>query len=206
MSKNPVTCACWDITSPDVRFCEEHHKYAIGKKELVSVSKLIASVYSRKTWDGVDPRVIESARERGQAVDAYVSDYLTTGSVSVMAGEREDVIQRLDHVIRWIDKNLPSNMPAVVHKIVYSATDGVAGTFDFRVDDTIYELKVVSELQPSYKIQLGAYAQYSDGVRNVAILHVTKKECKRVEFDREQCVGLFLGALVWYEQIREMEA
>ena len=104
-------------------FCCPHHRYFKGKKEFTSVGRVIKTLLP-STYDGVDPAVLEHARVRGERVDAYFSEYLRSGTVTLNAGEWQEVLSYLEKLIAWWDKQ-PAQV-AQVQEIVYSEGDGIA--------------------------------------------------------------------------------
>ena len=201
-------CQCCTIGAPkEIRFCDAdgHHKYWFGDRELTSVSKVIRTVYPTD-YSAVDPVVLETARVRGVAVDEYFSAYLTTGEVTVMPGEREDVLDRLDRLIDWWEK---SGMVArEVQATVFHEGDGVAGTFDIGTEELIVDLKNVSALNQSYILQLGAYLTMDKQqfpLRSPAILHVTKDKVKLVPYEAKKCKQAWQSAVGWYRTMETLK-
>lgn len=181
-----MACACsaWEPNDNTIRFCDTHHAYYVGIRRLTSVSAVIKRILPTD-YSGVPPDVLETARIRGVAVDSYFSEYLRTGNVTIAAGERQDVLDRLTMLIPWWDKNGWQVMD--VQRTVYSEADGIAGTYDFAVnEETVYDLKCVSALQPSYALQLGAYLTYG-GFEIAGIVHVTKDRVRLVKYDAARC-------------------
>ncbi len=183
-----------------MRLCVSHHRYFLGDQELVSVSKVIRTVLPTD-YSGIMPEVLEHARGRGERVDRYFCEYLRTGTLTIAPGEWADVVSRLSLLIRWFDK---SGMTVEsIQETVHSKQDGVAGTMDLRAGGVV-DVKVVSELQPSYALQLGAYAEYGqeDGA---GIIHVTAKDCRFVPYDVNQCKAWWRQAVEWFRTMQEIK-
>ena len=177
-----AACTCQTIgADPNVVvFHECHHKYKRGDKELVSVTKVIREAWPiKKNFEAADPAVLEHARDRGVRVDAYFSEYLRSGSVRIVAGEWQEVVGRVKAVIEWWKGfKEPTARPQVI-----LADDEVAGACDWIAGSGfIYDMKNVSALDPTYWIQVGAYAD----------LYATQ--------EKEPCVG---GALVHVSQPKD---
>src|SRR5207247_3113843 len=171
-------CVCGLEERTNIWRCP-HFRYYKGKKEFTSVGRVIKTLLP-PAYDGIDPAVLEHARIRGERVDSYFSEYLRSGTVTLNAGEWQEVSSYLERLIHWWDKqNLHA---AEVQKIVYSETDGIAGTLDIRTKDAIYDVKCVSQLMPNYSLQVGAYALYADSknLPDVGIIHVTKSGVRLV--------------------------
>ena len=194
-------CRCGSIGAPkDIRFCEEHHRYWLGDSELASVSKVIKAVLPTD-YSKVDAAVLEHARIRGERVDRYFSEYLRTGTVQVLPGEWKDVVERLSKLIPWWDT---SGLQALaVQEIVFSEEDGIAGMLDIRILDGVIDLKVVSELQPAYALQLGAYLDYA-GVNGAAILHASSNGVRLVNYDVRQCWQWWRSCVTWWKAMQEI--
>lgn len=192
-------CPCDQIGKPaEVWFCEEHHAYGHGDARLTSVSQVIRTVLPTD-YSMVDPAVLENARIRGERIDGYFMTYLSTGNVMTEAGERSDVVERLGRLITWWDKN---GWNVTTQKIVHD--DRVAGTLDLEVNEEfIIDLKCVSELQPAYKLQLGAYLVLG-GYERAAILHCKKDRIRLVEYDGQDCKRQWRAAANWYHVQKEL--
>jgi hypothetical protein len=198
-----AVCQCveWDQSQADVvRFCnaEGHHKYWRGNKELTSVSKVIRSMWPfKKNFDGVDPVVLDHARERGIRVDTYLSDYIRSGRVRIMAGEWQEVVERSQMVIQWWNAEQRDGAFQAIPQCVLS-DDDIAGTADIVTQwGYIMDLKNVAKLDQTYFLQLGAYAQlyrsqYGQAASGGAFIHVTQLKdqpvsVKFVEVDIAEC-------------------
>jgi len=200
-----AACACDSIGAPkEIRRCDEHHRYWLGDKRLDSVSHVIKTLIA-SDYSGVDPAVLETARVRGAAIDAYFCEYLQSGTVTVNAGERADVLERLERLISWWDE---SGLKATaVQQTVYSEADGIAGTFDLATEDMIIDLKCVSKLMPNYGLQLGAYLcmdKQTFPLRDAAILHVTKEKVRLVKYNAKKCRDQWKVAIAWYSMLKQL--
>lgn len=164
-----TTCSCESIGRSDLRMCPDHHRYWRGDKELTSVSKIIRSCWPvKKNFEDVPPEILEHARERGVRIDAYFTKYVDTGRVRIAAGEWREVVVGLQAVIDWYDARVHSlrEVGFIAETQVMLADDTVAGTTDllFHPLGQIYDLKCVSALDPTYDIQIGAYADMHGGI------------------------------------------
>ena len=198
---------CQTIGAPaEIRYCDAHHRYFWGDQRLTSVSAVISACYPKKSWDGVDMAVIEHARERGIRVDRLLTEYVATGNVVVPAGEWSEVIDRFERAMSWWDRTVGYTLqgPIQTQKILYSQLDGVAGTADFVIGDTVIDLKNTAQLEKSYALQLGSYALYS-GSRSCAVLHVTKDSCKLVSYDAAKCIEYWKSCVQWYRAMEELK-
>lgn len=202
------------VIQGDVQFNRQTHEYfhLPTKKKLTSVSQVIKIVYAKKSWDGVDEAIIENARARGTAVDDYVAEYIRTGRVSMPAGEREDVIERVTIAVDLLEKHYGQRRKAEAQKIVYDADRGVAGCADIVIDDEeVVDLKATYQPEADWMLQIGGYAWLGKYSKS-AILHVSPKFYKK-----EQCGGKLLrysttsaafwfhDALQWFEKTKELE-
>lgn len=202
-----MTCCCGSIGNRDgIRFCAPDHRYWLDDRELVSVSKVIATCYPKKSWDGVDRAVVERARTRGERVDRYLSEYVATGNVTLNPGEWREVDERVEIAVKWWDQNIRGRVH--VQKILHSERDGIAGTADFVIGDSVIDLKNTAQLEKSYKLQMGAYGEYADA-GSLHVLHVNpklyKEGCRLIAFDRDACRDLWRKAVTWFQTIREIE-
>jgi hypothetical protein len=195
--------------SQEVRFDAEAHRYFLGSRELKSVSAIIRTVYSPKSWDGVDPDVVEKARDRGERVDKYLSAYVGAGNVIIPYGESDDVKERFEIAARLWDQAYPNGIAVHVQHIVYSEEDGIAGTADFLVDgETIVDLKNTYRPEHSWKLQIGAYSAYS-GATNARVLHISPKVHPSggtwLKYNVADCKAIWQDAVKWYKRTLEME-
>lgn len=192
----------------------ETHTYSDDQTGRIytSVSRVIEDVYPRKSWDGVNPAVIQNANERGKRVESYFNEYILTGRTAIQPGEREDVTDYVTRLLEWWEE---SGMVAnSVQRIVSDEEYGIAGTIDIlaavishsRVSGMIVDLKCVSQLQKAYKLQLGAYVEMSGAdAPTVGLLHVTKKKVRLVEYDAEECADLWRVARSWWLAKQRLE-
>lgn len=195
-----TACSCQSIGADPavVRFCEPCHRYWRGDKKLASVSSVIREMWPfKKNFDGADPAVLEHARERGSRVDAYLSEYIRSGRVRIVAGEWREVVDRTQAVIQWWrGQQHDGAFKATPQQVL--ADDDIAGTADIVSSwGFIMDLKNVSALDPTYWLQIGAYAhlyraQYGEAARGGALIHVTQPKdrpvsVKLVEVDIQEC-------------------
>src|SRR6266704_119705 len=165
------------IQQGDIQFNPDTHEYfhVPTRRKLLSVSEVIRIVYATKSWDGVDPAIVENARIRGTLVDHYMSTYIRDGSV-IIEGESADVTNRIK-VAHYFYESLFFAMPAEAQVIVYSLADGVAGTMDVWVDRRIIvDFKSTYSIEHSWVLQLGAYAEYAPvAPERAGIIHISPK-------------------------------
>lgn len=193
----------------DIRYCATDHTYlhVPSNQQLTSVSHLTQVVYSTKSWDGVDPAIVENARRRGEAIDKYMADYVRYRTVTV-SDESSDVVDRLILAHRlW--ESLFGGRPAEVQKIVFNLDDGIAGTMDFYVEPSIVvDLKCTYYSETAWILQLGAYAEYSNAER-CGIIHVSPKVYREgarwLEYDPVLCREYFRKAVAWWKETKAME-
>src|SRR5881396_895248 len=141
----PEVCVCGLEERAEIFRCP-HFRYFKGKKEFTSVGRVIKTLLP-PAYDGIDPAVLEHARIRGERVDQYFSEYLRSGTVTLNAGEWQEVLSYLERLINWWDKQ--GVQVAKVQEIVYSESNGIAGTLDLRMKDpsAIWDVKCVSVIQ-----------------------------------------------------------
>src|SRR5881396_3277268 len=182
----PEVCVCGLEEQAEIFRCP-HFRYFKGKKEFVSVGRVIKTLLP-PAYEGVVPAVLEHARIRGERVDAYFSEYLRSGTVTLNAGEWQEVLSYLEKLINWWDKQ---NLHATeVQKIVYSESDGIAGTLDIRTSDAILDIKCVFTLQSNYGLQLGGYLymlRNGQSTPNAGVIHVTKNGVRLVDYPAAKC-------------------
>lgn len=197
-----------DIIQGDIRYRDSDHSYFWGTKKLTSVSDVIRTVFSTKSWDGVDPAVVENARIRGSKIDRYMAEYVREGRVTI-DGESSDVVERLVIAHRIWEQEF-HGLKAEAQKIVYSLEDMIAGTLDFFVDGRILvDLKCTYNLEASYILQLGAYASMSPvPVERAGIIHVSPKVYDAggawVEYNMAACMHYWDQAKKWWLASRDM--
>lgn len=198
-----VACTCGSVGNKNgIRFCAKCHRYWNDDTELASVSSVIRDIYPKHSWDKADPAKVAHAKERGIRVDRYLTEYLSTGRVTMNPGEWREVQDRFDMVTEWCEKNLRGRVESQV--IVYSTRDGVAGTADIRISDTIIDLKNTWSIEKSYALQMGAYGEYGDAA-NLHVLQVKQEGIRLVPFDRDYCTLLWRQGVGWWKSIKELE-
>lgn len=192
------------------------HRYSDETgRQYTSVSRIIEACYPEKTWADAPIARIEHARERGIAVEAYFNQYLLTGTVDVPAGENEDRLDYLERLIKWWESNQFAGIPSGhfgVQEIVSDKLNLIAGSIDLllkrvgvREKRTVIDIKCVAELQKSYELQLGAYADFS-AADECGCLWVSKKAVKWVPFDAARAIERWRCAKSWYLTKTAMEA
>lgn len=194
-----------DRVQGDIRFREHDHTYwhTPTGKELVSVSKVINTVFNLKSWDGVDPAVVENARRRGSAVDKYLTQYVRDQRITIL-NELHEVTERVVAAHRIWEEQF-HGLPVEPQLIVYSLEDCVAGTLDFYVDRRIVvDLKVTYSLERAWWLQLGAYSEYApESPERAGVIHVSPKVHKKggiwIEYDVEACRRYWRHAVTWWK-------
>ncbi len=220
MAKSTVveSCTCGLEAKPEIWLCPICHAYRKGSQQFTSVTKVIKKLLPAD-YAAVDPTVLEIARLRGVFVDTYFSEWLIDPAAVMdlktvremvepqfpRDGEKhsEDVVTRISRLLDWW--NASKMKLKAVQGIVHSVTDGVAGTFDLGIDAAILDLKCVSQLQPNYALQLGAYLEYDTGLREqTGIIHVTKDKVKLVTYDAAKCRKQWRSAIAWFRTVEEL--
>lgn len=215
MAKPILSCECC-IVQGDIRYCATRHTYTYipENRELDSVSKIVSTVYSTKSWDGVDPEVIRNANERGTAVDQYMAAYVRTGDIVIPGSERRDVAERVLIAHRlWAETYEDATIQAESQKILFNLDDGAAGMADFAItypDQSvrIVDLKCTYSTETSWLLQIGAYATYS-GAGFADILHVSPAVYKKtgggriIPYDVPFCKGLWADAIAWWKRMND---
>lgn len=200
-----------DIVQGEVRYRDSDHSYIhvpTGKK-LTAVSDVIRTVYSTKSWDGVNEDVVEAARIRGAAVDKYMAEYIRSFAVTIDSEESRDVANRVQVACRIWEEEF-SGLPAEAQRIVYSIADGIAGTMDFWVnDDTVVDLKSTYSVERSWILQLGAYADMAPALAmRAGIIHISPKVYPKggvwMEYDVNACQIYWRKAVEWWKQANGM--
>ncbi len=193
------TCICtvWEPAkdSDRIRFCAEDHRYWLGSKELASVSSVIRQMWPiRKNFEAADPAVLEHARERGVRVDAYISEYVTTGNVTIKAGEWQEVVDLVRKFVPWWQARYPQNGTRPQAQVILHDNE-IAGTCDLIPEQSVVDLKTVYDVDVSYALQVGAYAElyekmYGLAPEGIGIVHLTKRfpQPKWIPLDLEECV------------------
>ena len=183
-----VACVCGSIGASGIRLCPEHHKYYLGDKELASVSRVIRETWPiKKSFEYADPVVLEHARERGVRIDHYAAEYVKTGKVRILAGEWREVVERVQMFAEWWRRRETKAATQVIFH-----DDEVAGTADFlTTNGDIWDLKCVSAIDPTYFLQLGAYADLCEKQHgtagNLAFIHLPKEGPRFIAADLQQC-------------------
>lgn len=208
-----------DRIQGDIRFRDLDHSYThipTGKK-LTSVSRVISTVYSIKSWDGVKPEIIENAKLRGIAIDRLLSEYVRERVLSLNPVDPYDE-EALDLRLRiltahriWEDEF--SGLPAEPQLIVYNLVDGIAGTMDFFVDRrVVVDLKNTYSKEPgSWALQIGAYCSYAPApVERAGIIHIspkvyTKDGGRWLEYDVDECRKYWRMAVEWWKETQLMK-
>ena len=198
------------IQQGPIQFDPTTHQYlhVPSRKKLTSVSNIISTIYSTKSWDKADPEVVENARERGVAVDRHMSTYVREGTVTV-DGESEDVLNRVIIAHRIYEEHF-GGLQAESQKIVFSVEDGIAGTLDFWVDrKIIVDLKNTYSIEKSYILQIGAYAEYCPvAPKRCGVIHVSPKVYREggrwIEYDGDTCRKYWRKAVQWWKESIEM--
>lgn len=199
------------VIDGDILFRQKDHTYwhMPTGQELTPVSRVIQAVYPAKSWDGVDRSVVDNARIRGERVDAYLAHYIRNGRVDTTPGERRDVIQRLKIAIDLLDGTYGAHFMEP-QKIVYDLEDGVAGMVDISVDHfyAIVDLKCCYATEPSWKLQIGAYATYSR-CSEAKVIHISPSVYKQdggevIPYDVEECKLIWHRAILWYRTMQRL--
>ncbi len=172
-------CNCASIGEDPaiVRLCPACHRYWKGDKQLWSVSWLLKRLWPIKpSFDGVNPEIIENARERGTEVDRLFSAYVIGALDRIPKGTRQDSFSLFSKARRWWDNHKHGE----VRSQVILADDEVAGTCDVKDDDIIYDLKCTYNIEHTYPLQLAAYGQlhfstFGRPVKSLNIIHVSER-------------------------------
>lgn len=213
-------CVCGLQLNDQIWMCP-HHVYYKGRQKFESVSCVVKAIFPTD-YSGIDPEVLSNAAKRGTFIDTYFSEWLQGAPMmsplefremilprferdkyKTPAEHAEDCRVRLERLLDWWT-GLGWKI-AAVQKIVYSATDGIAGTLDLRTAGSIYDLKCVSELQPAYRLQLGAYAEYDgDHLEQCGIIHVAKDRIILKHYPLEKCREQWRNGVAWYRTTKEL--
>ncbi len=187
----PCTCGSIGADPNVVRLAECHHRYFKGDKRLASVTTIIRDTWPlKKDFEAADPAVLEHARERGIRVDRYISAFVTGGGVRIPAGEWQEVVELVQKFVPWWSEMGKGKAKAQV--LLHD--DEIAGTCDIVQEHFILDLKTVYNLDATYALQLGAYAELYEktfGVEpvGVGLIHLTKRHAKPrwVPMDLAEC-------------------
>jgi hypothetical protein len=198
-----------DIIQDGIRFRSRDHSYTHIETgvRLASVSEVISTVYAKKSWDGVSPEIVETAKIRGIAVDYWMTRYLREGSITI-EGESYDVRDRVNVAVRIFESQF-AGLQAETQKIVFSLDDLVAGMVDFWIDGRIVvDLKNTYSTEKGWLLQLGAYCTYvPQPVERCGVLHVSPKVYKQggmwIEYDVELCRSYWRAAVEWWKLTRQ---
>ncbi len=167
-----AVCACDNcgVDSTIVRYCPDHHRYWRGATKLTSVSRIIRECWPiRKNFEDAPADVLEHARERGHRIDKYFSEYLRHGRGRMPAGEWIEVRVGVLALVDW----WKSEGIGAAQAQVTVANASEAGTADAIAGHVVLELKCVSALEPTYDLQVGAYADLegTGALREGVLLH-----------------------------------
>jgi hypothetical protein len=198
------------VIQGDIEYRDSDHTYVHipTLTKLASVSKVIQTVYSTKSWDGVKPEIIEKAAFRGKTVDKYFSEFVNKGTVDVPRGEDDlerDIENRIYIACNLFDQEF-CGLKAEAQKIVYNLEDGIAGTMDAWVGDRIVvDLKSTYNAEKSWILQLGAYADYAPGlVERIGIIHISPKVYSSggvwMEYNVDACRTYWRDAVAWWKK------
>lgn len=167
------SCTC-DVVSETIHLCSEHHRYWIGGTERTSVSRVMRDVLPPTYPPGIEDRV-ENARERGTAVDALVSAYVTGQPLVIPAGipvSMEDEIKSLfEKFADWWDKQGFKDVSS--QRIVHDGE--IAGAVDLHIDGAIFDVKCTYDLLPSHRLQVAAYLDLDKKAEGGMLIHLTKR-------------------------------
>ena len=189
------------VMSDAIRFDKDTHTYWHGDLQLESVSHIISEMMPTD-YSMIPAHVLENARLRGIAIDKYFGAYVKNRNCEVPIGESEDIVRRLRLLIGWWNNSIYRDEDWQIQPILGSIEDGVAGTADLISQRIILDLKVVSELRPTYQLQLGAYLSMADHPREAGIIHLTKDTCRFVRYERGQCREKWRELLkAWHERL-----
>lgn len=215
-------CTCGLEIRPEIWRCP-HHIYREGREQYDSVSHVIRAVYP-VDYSSIEPAMLENARVRGVYIDLYYCEWLQSKDGLPTPTEFREIVEphfrqdswrspqehaedcriRLERLLNWsISKNL---QPVAVQKTVYDRRRKVAGTLDIRMPEAIYDLKCVSELQSSYRLQLGAYAECDeDEVFEVGVIHVRKDRVCLKRYNLAECRKAWANCWNWYQTKRWLD-
>ncbi len=185
-----ATCRCGSLM-PEVVICPDHHRYFKLGKELTSVTRILKRMIP-PDFSGADPDVLENARLRGVSVDELFSAYVEGKLGCIPAGTRRDAVDLFLKLRHWWDKFYGQRIEM---SQVILADDEIAGTCDVMLGSGhIFDVKATYNIDPSYPLQLGAYADLYNAQHGtfpgIGILHVTARydEVKVITLDVAECV------------------
>src|SRR5215475_3399107 len=114
----------------------------------------------------------------------------------------EAVVDYTDRLINWW---LRKNWKATgIHQIRSDETYRIAGETDVETEAFILDVKCVSELQPNYALQVGAYLTMDGKDRKGGIIHVTKDKIETVFFDSKKIQQQWQACASWYRTREEL--
>ena len=205
-----MSCGCETIGASGVRFCDEHHRYWRGDAELASVTRVVKEAWPYKPdFSAADPEVLENARGRGVEVDRLFCQWLEGKLPSIPAGTREDSKDLFMKLLRWWPTSKLERTCVATQVLLADAE--IAGTADI-VGEGIAELKTVSAIEPTYRLQLGGYChlyevQHGKLPKWCGIIHVNKslREPKWIPFEPEVVVAEFFTVLEMWRLVRRLK-
>lgn len=192
-------------------FTPEDHSYRDGDRIYTSVTKVISTVI-RKDIEGVDPAVLANAAERGIRTEAYATEILKTGGCSIAAGERQDVLDRVECFYRWYEQEKPELVAA--QTIVHDDENGIAGQLDWTLlwagKRVLMDCKVTSGAEPSWRLQVGGYDQMTLAQHEACgVLHINPKFAKGWiwrEYDSFIVRSQWRAAVEWWKVLQSLKA
>ncbi len=162
-----------------VTFDAEKHQYSRGLQTLSAVTTVIRSVWPLKpSWDGVDMAVIENARDRGIVVDELLTGWLNGTLSAIPAETRMDAVERFQALTSWWPYGAAQAQ-------VILTDDEIAGQADIVLPAAIYDLKNTAQIESTYGLQLGGYAELFEKQHGylpdeLGVIHVTQPKDKPV--------------------------
>jgi hypothetical protein len=156
-------------------FDAETHSYFVDGRRVPSVTQRLQSAGLSPDYGGVNPVVLEHARERGIHVEAccqlFSEGTLDEASIHPEAVPYVDAFKRAVRECRIADMRW--QVPG------YSQDDDTAGTTDIvcRVNgrDAVIDVKCTYKLDRAYRIQLTAYQRQQSCGRYRYVLHLQKR-------------------------------
>jgi hypothetical protein len=113
-----------------------------------------------------------------------------------------DTLERIERLCTWWGRK---NWKATaVHRIVSDDTYRIAGETDVETEDFIWDVKCVSELQPNYALQVGAYLSMDGKDRKGGIIHVKKDSIETLFYDRVKIQRQWESCRNWYRAKEEL--
>lgn len=195
-----------------IEFNPEDHSYRDGERRFISVTKLISTVI-RKDIDGVDPAVLANAAERGIRTEAYATEILSTGSTTIAAGERQDVVDRVECFYRWYEQEKPELIAA--QQVVSDEGNGIAGQLDYLLRFGhafvgLVDMKCTANPEASWRLQVGAYSSMTRNTHDkCGVLHVNPKYAKGWiwrEYDPLIVRHQWASAVQWWKVLGSLKA